>query len=76
MEWQVGTGSLTSPTILGTQQAPKRSPAKKEATDVWDVSTLLTSAAQVNDLKVVVKNTDRKGKKTNLDALRVEVTYE
>ena len=63
---QVGTGLLKSPDILASQQAPNRSTAKKEQTDVWDVSALVTSVQQVNDLKVAIQNTDRKGKKTKM----------
>ena len=76
VEWQIGEGSLTSPTILASQDSPKRTPESNEGVDAWDVTSLMTTAALLNDLKVVIKNADSQGKKTKLDHLRVEVVYE
>ena len=42
IQWEVGTGLLTSPAPLATQVAPLHFSEEAEATDVWDVSTVLT----------------------------------
>ena len=75
IQWEVGTGLLKSPASLATQMAPLHFSEEAEATDIWDVSTVVTTAAQLNDLKVVVRNSDIEGKKTLLDRVWVEVVY-
>lgn len=41
----------------------------------WDVTSAITTAARVNDLKFVVRNTATNGKKIKVDRVYVVVTY-
>ena len=54
--------------------APIHICSSQEQTDVWDVSGVVTMVAQVNDLKLVIRNNDKK-KKSKQDHIRVEITF-
>ena len=74
--WEVGTGTLSSPTVLGstTPTMLKTSP-NQEAVVEWDVSTIIDTVAEVNDLKVKMVNSSTNGKKSNIDHAYVVVEY-
>ncbi len=70
--WQVGGGSLTSPTVARSFKPP---PQPTEATVVWDVTDPIDTPAEVNALRFVVRNDTTNGKKSLLDRVFVTVTY-
>ncbi len=74
LDWQVGGGSLTSPTTLGSTRATVLA-TTREATVEWDVSQWITDGARANDLKLVVRNTDSYGKKAKVDSVYLIVRY-
>ena len=73
--WEAGGGPLESPIVLTSQRPAVRRGESAEATVEWDLTGTITTAAQVNDLKVRVRNTDSGGKKTKADRIHVVVTY-
>ena len=72
---EVGGGSLTSPTTLGSLTPPILATESKEATVEWVVTQWITTGAQANDLKLVVHNRDTVGKKVKLDSVFLIVRY-
>ena len=72
--WEVGTGSLQSPTVLGSTNPTILEGEESEATVEWDVTTWIDTPGKANDLKVVVRNNDS-SKKSMIDHVYVEVTY-
>ena len=76
VQWEVATGSLNSPNVVGSIVAPMHVDEANEATDEWDVCTSAAcTPSLVNDLKFVIRNQDAQGKLTKPDFLSVEVTY-
>ena len=76
LRWDVGTGALQSPAVLGSTLAPINEGASLETTDVWDVSSLITTPAGVNDMKLIIRNQDiLEQKKTFTDHVYVVVDY-
>ncbi|MCH8294679.1 fibronectin type III domain-containing protein [Candidatus Poribacteria bacterium] len=80
IRWQVGTLGMeglideNANILTMLDPAPIHSHPRQEQTDVWDVSGVVTIAAEVNDLKLVIRNNDRK-KRSKQDHIRVEITY-
>ena len=76
IQWEAGTGPLENPFVLAAKVvAPLHFSEEAEAVDAWDVSAVVTTAADLNNLKVVVRNSDPEGKKTLVDEIRVEVVF-
>ena len=73
--WEVGTGSLSSPTVLGSTIPTVLSGPGAEAVVLWDVSTIIDTVAEVNDMKVKIINSSTVGKKVNIDHAYVVVEY-
>lgn len=71
--FQVGGGSLTQPSTLGSQTVPVLSGESKEGRVEWDVTTAINTAAKVNDLKVIIRNAGTNGKKIKIDRVYVVV---
>ena len=69
VQWKLGQGLLTSPTIVSTFSAPLRLGA--DALDLWTPTSLVGDA---NALKLVVQNNSRDDGAL-LDEVRVEVDY-
>ncbi len=74
--WEVGGGSLTNPTITFNRIAPVLVGKANEATQEWDVTGAINTAAKVNDLKLVVRNTDGQKEETFLNFVYVVVIYQ
>jgi uncharacterized repeat protein (TIGR01451 family) len=75
LSWQVGAGELQNPTVLASQRAQVLAGEGKEQRVEWDVTRWINTPALVNDLKFVIYNEDRKGKKTRLNHLFMRVVY-
>lgn len=75
LRWQVGGGALQNPTVLASQRAKVLAGEDNEQRVEWDVTRWVDTPALVNDLKFVILNYDRKGKKTRLNHLFVRVVY-
>lgn len=78
IKWHVATGALDAPSIAGTTTAPDRPGNSQEGVDSWDICGqpgVDCTPALVNDLKIVIENTDTGGKKASLDKIRMEVTF-
>ena len=56
VEWQVGVGSLTAPTVLQSTNPGLNLGAGNEAVAGWDVSASIDTTSEVNDLKLVIHN--------------------
>jgi Calcineurin-like phosphoesterase len=73
--WEVGGGSLTAPSVaLSTRPALLIGPSA-EARVTWDVTSVIDTAAEVNGLRVVVRNQATNGKKVLLDQVSLVVRY-
>ncbi len=75
IEFQVGGGSLASPTSLLSTRPPARIGLASEGSVTWDVTTAIDTAAEVNSLKFVVRNQTTTGKKALLDTVTLVVRY-
>jgi uncharacterized repeat protein (TIGR01451 family) len=75
LRWQIGQGTLQNPTVLASQRAHVLAGEDKEQRVEWDVTRWINTPALLNDLKFVIRNEDRKGKKTRLNHLFVVVVY-
>lgn len=73
--WQVGGGSLTGPTVLGTTSPAVLSGERNEATVAWDVTSWIDTSTKANELRFVVRNDAKNAKKTRLDQTWVVVEY-
>jgi hypothetical protein len=71
IQWKLGHGSLTNPSIVQTTVAPDRDGSSEETLDSWTPTALVPDA---NDLKIVVENDDRRDD-AYLDRIFVEVEY-
>ncbi len=74
LHWQVGVGTLDHPTILHEDPALLQLEAANEQVVAWDVTAWVNTAAQINDLKVLIDNRDP-NQSTWLDQIYVIVTY-
>ena len=75
LTWEVGTGSTSNPTVLGSTIPTVLPGTAAEAVVLWDVSTIIDTMAEVNDIKVKIINNSTNGKKTNIDHVYVVVDY-
>jgi hypothetical protein len=65
--WEIGTGALSSPTVLGSTTVTTLTGSGSEAVVEWDVSAWIDTEVEANDLKLKVLNNSSNGKKVNLD---------
>lgn len=72
--WKVGTGWPSSPTEWGNTTPPINKPKNAEATDSWDVTSLVNTPARVNDMELVIQNSDS-GKTSNQDYIYAVVEW-
>lgn len=72
--WKVGTGWPGSPTEWGNTAPPINNPKSAEATDSWDVTSLVNTPARVNDMELVIQNSDN-NQKSNQDFIYAVVEW-
>ena len=75
LTWEIGTGTVSSPTVLGSTTPGNLNGQSNEAVIEWDVSSWIDTVAEANDIKLKVLNGNTKGKKVNLDQIYVVVNY-
>jgi hypothetical protein len=75
VRWEVGWGPLTNPLAMASRIPPLLLGEGGERTVEWDLSALVDTAAKVNELRFVIRNTDAAGKKAKLDRAWLVVTY-
>jgi subtilisin family serine protease len=73
--WQVGGGSLQSPSVTGSFSPGLLLGETREAAVQWDVTRWMQNAATVNDLKLQILNNDSMDQQTWIDQITLEVTY-
>lgn len=71
IQWRLGYGASSAPTIVATSAAPLRSGANAEALDTWAPLALVPDA---NDLELVLQNANADDD-TLLDRVAIEVDY-
>lgn len=74
LQWEVGIGSPEQPTILHVDPASLAVGLDHEEVAMWDVTAWVNTPAQINDLKVLIYNTDL-AQSAWLDQIYVIVTY-
>ena len=75
LAWEVGTGTLSSPTVLGSTTPTVLNGSNNETVVEWDVTTWIDTVAEANDIKVKIVNNSSTGKKANIDDIEVVVNY-
>ena len=73
--WEIGTGSLTSPTILQSFDPGLLRGANSEATVEWDVTASIDTIAEAEDMKLIIHNNSSGNKKVRVDRVYVQVTF-
>ena len=73
--WEIGTGTLSSPTVLGSSNPGALAGASNEAVVEWDVSTWIDTEAEANDIKLKINDNNTKGKATYQDYVYVVIEY-
>ncbi len=58
LEWAAGTGWPSEPVVWASINAPVYEGEPNEATDLWDVTSLVDTPEKVNSLQLLVKNND------------------
>ncbi len=66
LEWSVGTGWPDEPLILASINPPVYEGEPNEATDLWDITSLVDTPEKVNSLQLQVKNNDDVAKRKTL----------
>jgi VCBS repeat-containing protein len=76
LEWAVGTGWPAKPAVWASIAAPVRPGQAREATDSWDITSAVDTAAKANALQLQVQNSDATGmKKTYVDYVYAVVQW-
>ena len=75
MTWEVGTGTLSGPTVLGSTIPTVLTKEINQAVVEWDVSSIIDTEAEANDIKVKIINNSTNGKKVYVDHVYVIVNY-
>ena len=75
LSWEIGTGTLSSPTVLGSTTPTVVTGDTSEVTVEWDVTTWIDTRAEANDMKLKVLNNSSNGKKVNVDYVYAVVEY-
>jgi hypothetical protein len=66
LEWAAGTGWPSDPVVWASINAPVYEGEPNEATDLWDVTSLVDTPEKVNSLQLLVKNNDDAAKRKTL----------
>jgi len=66
LEWAAGTGWPSEPEIWASINAPVYEGEPNEATDLWDVTSLVDTPEKVNSLQLQVRNNDDVAKRKTL----------
>ena len=75
LAWEVGTGTLSSPTVLGTTTPTVLNGSNNEAVVEWIVTAWIDTVAEANDMKIKIINNSTNGKKVNIDHVYAVVNY-
>jgi len=76
LEWSVGTGWPTRPSVWASIEAPVRQGQSGEATDSWDVTSAVQTADKVNSFQFQVQNNETAGaKNTSVDYIYTVVEW-
>lgn len=75
LAWEVGTGTLSSPTVLGSTTPTVLNGSNNEAVVEWIVTAWIDTVAEANDMKVKIINNSTNGKKVNIDHVYAVVNY-
>jgi hypothetical protein len=66
LEWAAGTGWPSNPMVWASINAPVYEGEPNEATDLWDVTSLVDTPEKVNSLQLQVRNNDDVAKRKTL----------
>jgi len=66
LEWAAGTGWPSNPVVWASINAPVYEGEPNEATDLWDVTSLVDTPEKVNSLQLQVRNNDDVAKRKTL----------
>jgi hypothetical protein len=66
LEWAAGTGWPSNPVVWASINAPVYEGEPNEATDLWDVTSLVDTPEKVNSLQLQVRNNDDFAKRKTL----------
>jgi hypothetical protein len=66
LEWSIGTGWPNNPVVWASINAPVYEGEPNEATDLWDVTSLVDTPEKVNSLQLQVRNNDDVAKRKTL----------
>jgi len=76
LEWAVGTGWPAKPAVWASIAAPVRPGQAREATDSWDITSAVETAAKANALQFQIQNNDAAGmRKTHVDYVYAVVQW-
>lgn len=75
LRWEAGIGDLYNPIPLTSHAPTILRGENAEAYVEWDITTWFTSSVLLNNLKFVVQNNARNGRKSKTDYLFVVITY-
>ncbi len=75
LEWVIGTGWPTKPTVWASIKAPVHEEDFSEATDSWDITNIVDTREKINALQLQVKNDNITNKKTSIDYIYVVVRW-
>ncbi len=74
--WEIGGGTLSSPTVFSSTIPTVLDGQTNEAVIEWNVTTWIDTPAKANDLKLkMVNNSTNASKKSNVDHVSVVVEY-
>ena len=76
IEWKIGTGLLSAPTVVQSIDAPLLRGAGQEFAAEWDVTPWVATPQAVTDLRFVVLNHASNDKKMLIDRVQLEVAAE
>jgi len=66
LQWAAGTGWPSNPVVWALMNAPVYEGEPNEATDLWDVTSLVDTPEKVNSLQLQVRNNDDVAKRKTL----------
>ncbi len=76
LQWTVGTGWPANPTTWESIDAPVRKGKQNEATDAWDVTSVVETPEKARSLQFQIQNSDAiSRKKTSVDCIHVVVEW-
>ncbi len=66
LQWAAGTGWPNKPIVWASINAPVYEGEPNEATDLWDLTSLVDTPEKVNSFQLLVKNNDDVAKRKTL----------